>query len=196
MLISAVYYRYWEMHISPEFLFIPLLSAIWIMMPAYVPNPVAAYLGGGRPIDGGRSLRDGRRIFGDGKTWQGFILGVAAGVVTGLLLIVAQQTFGITWLPGLTAPVVFLLAFGALAGDLAKSFLKRRLGKEQGAEWLIADQYDLVVGAVILLLIFEYPWVTTNFSPFIIFWIIVITPALHRAVNIIGYMAGIKDVPW
>ncbi|MDD1705711.1 MAG: CDP-archaeol synthase, partial [Methanoregulaceae archaeon] len=42
------------------------------MMPAYVPNPVAAFLGGGRPIDGGNNFRDGRRIFGDGKTWRGF----------------------------------------------------------------------------------------------------------------------------
>jgi CDP-2,3-bis-(O-geranylgeranyl)-sn-glycerol synthase len=196
MLISAVYYRYWEMHISPEFLLIPLLSAFWIMMPAYVPNPVAAFLGGGRPIDGGRTYRDGRRIFGDGKTWRGFIAGVVSGVVIGGLMILAQQALGITWLPNLTFPVVFLLAFGALAGDLVKSFFKRRLGKEQGAEWLIADQYDLVIGPLVLLLIFEYAWVMTYLTPLVIFWIIVITPILHRAVNIIGYITGIKDVPW
>lgn len=196
MLISAVYYRYWEMHISPEFLLIPLLSALWIMMPAYVPNPVAAFLGGGRPIDGGRTYRDGRRIFGDGKTWRGFIAGVVSGVVIGGLMILAQQALGITWLPVLTFPVVFLLAFGALAGDLVKSFFKRRLGKEQGAEWLIADQYDLVIGPLVLLLIFEYAWVMTYLTPLVIFWIIVITPILHRAVNIIGYITGIKDVPW
>ena len=196
MLISAVYYRYQEMHISPETLLIPFLSALWIMMPAYVPNPVAAFLGGGRPIDGGRMYRDGRRIFGDGKTWRGFMTGVASGIVIGVLLIMGQQAFGITWLPVLTFPVVFLLAFGALAGDLVKSFFKRRLDKERGAEWLIADQYDLVIGALLLLLIFQYQWVMTYLTPLVIFWIIVITPVLHRAVNIIGYITGIKDVPW
>jgi len=30
----------------------------------------------------------------------------------------------------------------------------------------------------------------------VLFWIIVVTPLLHRGVNIIGYLAGIKDVPW
>ncbi len=61
--------------ISIEFFIIPLLSALWIMLPAYLPNPVAALCGGGTPIDNGKNYSDGKRIFGDGKTlsrgeWQ------------------------------------------------------------------------------------------------------------------------------
>ena len=99
-------------------------------------------------------------------------------------------------LPELTLPVVILLAAGALLGDLVKSFFKRRLNKEQGAEWLIADQFDFVLGAFALLLIFQYEWVVTTVTPLILLWIIIVTPMLHRVVNIIGYLTGVKDVPW
>ncbi|MFA7152528.1 MAG: CDP-archaeol synthase, partial [Methanoregulaceae archaeon] len=51
---------------SLESFLIPLVSALWIMLPAYVPNSVAAATGGGTPIDLGRNFSDGRRIFGDG----------------------------------------------------------------------------------------------------------------------------------
>ena len=32
-------------------------------------------VGGGKPIDGGKLFRDGRRITGDHKTWRGLTLG-------------------------------------------------------------------------------------------------------------------------
>jgi CDP-2,3-bis-(O-geranylgeranyl)-sn-glycerol synthase len=196
MFISAVYNRYWEIYISPDFLFISLISALWIMLPAYLPNSVAAVLGGGRAIDGGRVFSDGRRIFGDGKTWRGLFSGIIAGIAIGIIQIKARDATGLLMLPELTLPVVILLAAGALLGDLVKSFFKRRLNKEQGAEWLLADQYDFVLGAFILLLLFQYEWVITTITPLILLWILLITPLLHRVVNIIGYLTGVKDVPW
>jgi len=53
-----------------------------------------------------------------------------------------------------------------------------------------------VIGPFVLILMFEYTWVVSYITLPILFWIIIITPLLHRAVNIIGYIAGIKDVPW
>jgi CDP-2,3-bis-(O-geranylgeranyl)-sn-glycerol synthase len=196
MFISAVYNRYWEIYISPDFLFISLISALWIMLPAYLPNSVAAVLGGGRAIDGGRVFSDGRRIFGDGKTWRGLFSGIIAGIAIGIIQIKARDATGLLMLPELTLPVVILLAAGALLGDLVKSFFKRRLNKEQGAEWLLADQYDFVLGAFSMLLLFQYEWVITTITPLILLWILLITPLLHRVVNIIGYLTGVKDVPW
>ncbi|NYT07160.1 MAG: CDP-2,3-bis-(O-geranylgeranyl)-sn-glycerol synthase [Methanomicrobiales archaeon] len=196
MLISAVYYRYWEISISPDFVLFSLVSALWIMLPAYLPNSAAAVLGGGRPIDGGWKYRDGKRIFGDGKTWRGLVLGIGAGIFIGSVQIGVRDVFGLLVLPELTFPVVVILAVGALLGDLVKSFFKRRIGKERGAEWLIADQYDFVVGAFVLLLILEYGWVMATVTPLMVVWIIIMTPLLHRVVNIIGYLAGVKDVPW
>ena len=53
------------------------------MIPAYLPNPFAAVFGGGKPIDGGRTLKDGRRIIGDGKTYRGLFSGIFFGVLAG-----------------------------------------------------------------------------------------------------------------
>ena len=174
----------------------PALAALWIMLPAYVPNSAAALFGGGTPIDSGRTFGDGRRIFGDGKTYRGFFGGVLAGVLVGLVEILAWSSFGLTALPHQTILSVTLLATGALLGDLAKSFLKRRLGKERGESWFLADQYDLVIGSFLLILLVYPEWLFENITLPIAVWIVVMTPLLHRAVNIIGYYVGVKEVPW
>ena len=166
------------------------------MLPAYVPNPVAAATGGGTPIDLGRNFSDGKRILGDGKTIRGFYIGVGAGILVGVLQIWIRDSAGLDFLPGLTYYVVILLAAGALIGDLLKSFFKRRIGKERGAKWPIADQYDLVAGAFLLLLVFQFQWVAENITLLIFIWILIVTPILHRTVNIIGYLTKVKDVPW
>jgi CDP-2,3-bis-(O-geranylgeranyl)-sn-glycerol synthase len=174
------------------------LAALWIMIPAYVPNSAAAVFGGGTPIDLGRTFSDGRRIFGDGKTYRGFFGGALCGVLAGLVEIWAwsSSSFDLTALPMQTILSVTLLATGALLGDLAKSFLKRRLGKERGESWFLADQYDLVIGSFLLILLVYPQWLFGNITLPIAIWIVVMTPLLHRVVNIIGYYIGVKEVPW
>jgi CDP-2,3-bis-(O-geranylgeranyl)-sn-glycerol synthase len=185
--------------ISVESFIIPLLStllaAFWIMVPAYVPNPVAAVCGGGTPIDFGRNFSDKKRIFGDGKTYRGLVCGVAAGILCGGLQIWLVNTCH--WdLPQHTLVSVSLLALGALLGDMVKSFFKRRLGKERGDAWPIADQYDLVAGAFFLVLVFDPAWVFSVMTLPILIVILVLTPVLHRSVNIIGYRIKVKKEPW
>ncbi|MDK2975522.1 MAG: CDP-2,3-bis-(O-geranylgeranyl)-sn-glycerol synthase [Methanofollis sp.] len=167
-----------------------------MMMPAYVPNPTAAAFGGGTPVDLGKNWRDGRRVLGDGKTFRGFFIGIAAGIVVGLLQIRLQDVAGFAFLPEHTVVSVVLFSVGALLGDMAKSFFKRRLGMDRGEEWLIFDQYDLVIGAFVLTAVFQFGWLVENLTLMIFIWIIILTPLLHRAANIIGYFAGVKDVPW
>ncbi len=166
------------------------------MLPAYIPNPAAALFGGGTPLDFGKNYSDGNRIFGDGKTFRGLFFGVLAGILTGLLLIWLAGTYALTFLPQHTLVSVSLLAFGALLGDLGKSFLKRRMGKVRGAKWPVADQLDLVVGAFILMLLFDPGWLFTYLTLPILIIIVILTIILHRVVNIIGYFLGIKEVPW
>jgi len=47
-------------------------DALWFILPAYIANGTPVVLGGGPPIDGGKGLSDGYRIFDDvadtGKT--------------------------------------------------------------------------------------------------------------------------------
>ena len=152
-----------------------LLAALWIMVPAYVPNSAAAVLGGGVPIDFGKRFGDGRRIFGDGKTYRGFFGGVLCGILAGLIEIWAWAAFNLTAFPRQTLLSVTLLASGALLGDLAKSFLKRRLGKERGESWFLADQYDLVIGSFVLILLVYPQWLFENITLPIAVWIVIIT---------------------
>jgi CDP-2,3-bis-(O-geranylgeranyl)-sn-glycerol synthase len=166
------------------------------MLPAYLPNPIAALAGGGTPIDLGRNLSDGKRIFGEGKTYRGLIIGILAGIGIGLAQIWVSGVYGWENLPEQTYLSITLLATGALLGDLCKSFIKRRLGKERGAKWPIADMYDLVAGALLLVLIFDPAWLFANMTLLILVLILIITPILHRVVNIIGYHFRVKEVPW
>jgi len=182
--------------ISIDSLLTIIISALWVMLPAYVPNPVAAATGGGRPIDGGRYWRDGRRIFGDGKTFRGLFIGVGGGLIIGLLQIFAQSSPALSSLPEHTLLSILLLSAGALLGDLGKSFLKRRRNLERGAKWPVADQYDLVIGAFILLVLFNLSWTISAITLPIVLAILIITPLLHRGANLLGYALGIKEVPW
>jgi len=52
-----------------------LIFSLLLIVPAYFSNAGMVIVGGGKPIDGGRNFRDGRRIFGDHKTWKGLIFG-------------------------------------------------------------------------------------------------------------------------
>ncbi|MFA4876687.1 MAG: CDP-2,3-bis-(O-geranylgeranyl)-sn-glycerol synthase [Methanoregula sp.] len=166
------------------------------MLPAYIPNPVAAVFGRGTPIDLGRNFSDGRRLFGDGKTYRGLIAGILAGIVIGLLQIQAQAMFDLSYLPVQTLLSISLLAVGALLGDLVKSFFKRRLGKERGSKWPLADMYDLVIGAFVLLLILDPSWLFSQVTLAAFIVILILTPILHRLTNIIGYIIKVKEVPW
>jgi CDP-2,3-bis-(O-geranylgeranyl)-sn-glycerol synthase len=181
--------------ISIDLIIIPLLSAIWIMLPAYLPNSVAAVFGGGRPIDGGRNFSDGRRIFGDGKTFRGLIIGISAGIGIGL------YRYGVQHIrpgepPRAYIPVGQSACNRALLIDLCKKLFKRRLGKERGAKWPLADMYDFVAGALLLTLLLYPSWFFANMTLPILFFILVLSPVLHRTVNIIGYYLGVKEVPW
>jgi len=79
---------------------------------------------------------------------------------------------------------------------MAKSFFKRRLGKDRGDAWPVADQFDLVIGAFVLTLIFDPAWILTNITWQVLVVILILTPVLHRSVNIIGYRIKVKKEPW
>ena len=173
-----------------------IMSAIWVMLPAYLPNNFAAVTGGGTPVDLRKKWSDGRRILGDGKTYRGFFGGVTAGVLIGCIQVYAEISGYVPWFPPHTILSVFLLAIGSLAGDMVKSFFKRRRGIDRGGEWFLIDQYDFVAGALLLTLLFDPTWLMNTMTLPLVLTILIITPLLHRIVNIIGYKVGLKKVPW
>ncbi len=173
-----------------------IFMAMWLMMPAYIANPMAVVFGGGTPVDMELKWHDGQRILGGGKTIRGFVGGTACGIAAGLFQIYAASVFDIPVVPTITA--VITLSFGALLGDIVKSFFKRRIGFVRGAELPIIDQLDFVAGAWILTYIFDPMWFTKYFisSPWIILTVLVLTPILHRLTNIFGYNIKLKKEPW
>ncbi|MEW6070308.1 MAG: CDP-2,3-bis-(O-geranylgeranyl)-sn-glycerol synthase [Candidatus Thermoplasmatota archaeon] len=189
-----------------EYLGIVVLQSFWLMLPCYVSNSSAVLVGGGKPVDFGRNFFDNKRIFGDGKTWLGLIGGIVIGMGVGSAQIISLSIAKIynyhsDFIPEFGSNsnfivVLFCLCFGAMFGDLLKSFVKRRLGIERGKKLIILDQLDFVLGAWLFLTIFARNWFFSYFHlPHIIF-ILLVTPLLHRVVNIIGYKLGKKKVPW
>jgi CDP-2,3-bis-(O-geranylgeranyl)-sn-glycerol synthase len=173
-------------------------TALWAMLPAYVPNNAAVLAGGGQPIDGGRTWGD-RRVLGDGKTWRGTAAGTVAGVALALALNAGHgavvDVMGVA-LPSFSLRAAVGLALGAMCGDIGASFLKRRTGRERGAPFPGVDQLDFVVGALTLAAVLDFGWVRDVFTLDVLAVVLVATPLLHVLTNGIAYAIGVTDEPW
>jgi CDP-2,3-bis-(O-geranylgeranyl)-sn-glycerol synthase len=175
-----------------------VVTAVWLMLPAYIPNNAAVLAGGGRPIDGGRTLGD-RRLLGDGKTWRGTAVGTTAGA---LLAVGLNQLNGAVAdplavdLPTFPLFVLVALPLGAMLGDIGASFLKRRTGRQRGAPFPGVDQLDFVVGALLLAALAAPSWFFDAFTSPVLLVILILTPLLHVLTNGIAYAIGVKDEPW
>ncbi len=175
-----------------------VLIALWVALPAYIPNNVAVVAGGGRPIDGGRDFR-GARLLGDGKTWRGTAAGVLAGIVTALVLNELSASAGDLLgmdLPVFPPGVVLALPTGALLGDILASFFKRRTGRARGSAFPVVDQLDFLAVALLLGFLVAPGWMRSVLTPLILVTLLVLTPVLHLLTNALAYMIGLKDEPW
>jgi CDP-2,3-bis-(O-geranylgeranyl)-sn-glycerol synthase len=176
--------------------------AVWLGLPAWIANATPVLGGGGRPLDGGRSLRDGHRLFGKGKTLRGFIVGLIFGILTGFVQFLAAPylrpllawyvtiTPDMDYVLSMQVPVATLMSFGALVGDLVGSFIKRRIGVESGEPSPVMDQ----LGFIILALIFAAPIFRPG--PIFVMILIITTFFIHWFSNVLGYLLGLKKHPW
>jgi CDP-2,3-bis-(O-geranylgeranyl)-sn-glycerol synthase len=160
-----------------------VIEAIEFIFPAYCANAVPVIAGGGLAIDLGRNFFDGKPIFGKNKTYRGFLAGLAVGISVGL---VESIVFGYRLEFGL------LLSLGALFGDLAGAFVKRRLNIPPGALLPVVDQVDFIAGAIVFSLPLSLP--STSWQLFIA--VLIITPPIHLLTNFAAYTLGLKSNPW
>ena len=207
-----------------------MLFTLWIYLPGFLVNTFAMMWGkwlpktgyGPWPIDGGKNWKDGNRILGDGKTWNGLIGG---SITSGLLCTLIVALMGDV--PSNIEPSIFahpltgsenswfnvsndlvsafilgtFLGFACLLGDSTGSFIKRRRGlKREGEVSSKAPLLDTLPFAIMVFLwgqLFLGDSLISSIDlivPMLI--IIVITPILHRSFNLIGYAIGWKDVPY
>jgi len=165
------------------------LRIILYIMPLYIANSSAMLLGGKTALDFGKKFSDGKEIFGKGKTWKGAVFGIIAGTTTAFFvtLIVPEQTAAMSANYMLFG---FLLSAGAIFGDLAGSFLKRRLSIARGEPVLLLDQLDFIAGGLLLGGLMIAPAIEE------IIFIIVITLMAHKLSNYIAFKIKLKKVPW
>lgn len=172
------------------------IEAIWFILPAYAANGFAPLFRGKVPIDGGRNYKDGRRIFGDGKSVRGFLGGCFIGALIATIMMFAYPYF-----PWNESPVAlriipmspllgFLLGFGSMTGDLAGSFVKRRLDIGRGKPAPLLDQIDFLAGAIF------FTFIITDIRAQWIVLLLVMTPAFHLIANVIAYLVKVKNEPY
>jgi CDP-2,3-bis-(O-geranylgeranyl)-sn-glycerol synthase len=105
-----------------------LLTLVGLILLANgLPALLGLLMGTAKALDGGRTLADGRPLLGPSKTWRGLVAALVGTTLGGLAL-------GLRWTLGLK------VATGAMLGDLAASFIKRRLGYPASASVPLLDQ--------------------------------------------------------
>ena len=129
----------------------------------------------------------GKRLLGANKTWRGLVSGtLVSGFIAWLLYPNISIDTGST-LNGVALGCA--IGFGALLGDAVESFFKRQKEIPSGSSWLLFDQLDYVMGA----LLFSLPFVRLAGIDYLL--VILTYFVLHFIVSYIGYLLGLKDKP-
>jgi len=179
-----------------------ILFGLWFFLPAGAANvaPIlAAKIPGLRkfsyPFDCYVKMGN-TRILGDHKTWRGLIAGLFFGTLTAVVqfFLVLQFPEIFSFVPQgymFANPILLglLLSFGALFGDMIKSYFKRQFAIPEGKSWLGFDQSDYVVGGLVcssLLL---------SFSPVLYLTVIIEWISIHLVASYIGYLLALKSQP-
>lgn len=176
-----------------------LLAAGWFLLPAAIANlipVIATWLAPAFdwPIDLGLHVR-GRRLFGDHKTWRGFVAGIAAAgavfyvqqaLYTAVPVLRLYSAFDYDTVPWFWGPA---MGAAALIGDLAKSAFKRQLDIPPGRAWIPFDQGDWLLATLALTApVFSLP------ADFVI-EVLLVGLALHFLFHFIGHRLGLNPTP-
>jgi CDP-2,3-bis-(O-geranylgeranyl)-sn-glycerol synthase len=165
-----------------------IIEALKFVFPAYCANAVPVLVGGGAAIDLGKNFVDGKPIFGKNKTFRGFFSGLVVGTGVGLA---ETAYFGPKSFPILMG---VLLSLGALLGDLAGAFVKRRVGLAPGDLLPVVDQLDFIIGAMVISLPLSLS--LSVFSWELVLAALIITLPIHLSTNFVAYKLKLKKNPW
>lgn len=167
-----------------------VLQALWFIAPAYAANAFPPLLRGKIPLDKGNRLNR-HRVLGEGKTLEGTFGGIFFGVFFGSVQIYFQPLLPAELgLYQMTFPLIFLLSFGAIAGDIVNSFFKRRFGIKRGERIPFINRLDFLASALL------FAYIVARIRPEHIIILFLVTPVVHKVANLIGFALKIKKVPY
>ncbi|MEK6983648.1 MAG: CDP-archaeol synthase [Nanoarchaeota archaeon] len=174
-----------------------LLKCFYLMLPAYFANMAPVMVKKinlfAFPVDFNRQIAD-KPILGKNKTFRGLIFGVIFSVIITYFQFLLYRTEFFRNISFLNYQnwllFGFLMGFGALTGDLVKSFFKRRMGLEPGAKLVPFDQTDFAAGA----LVFITPIFDLTFK--VLFVSLLLSFVLHIIVNHAAFYLKIRNEKW
>lgn len=172
------------------------LNMLWCKLP--VLKSIAV------PLDGGNSFRDGKRIFGDNKTYKGFVgyfvLNMLTYVLWGFICHIFKfehlnffyTNYANTFLYNTLVGQLLGLAYALF--ELPNSFLKRRLDIVPGKTtdgikkvfFIFLDQADSIFGCVLVLRIFYKMSIPFYFS------YVLLGALTHILVNVLLYVFKLR----
>ena len=121
-----------------------ILSSLYYFLPAYLANMAPVIFKKVNPlktpVDFNKKFK-GQPIFGNHKTWGGFIIATLIGLKTFYLQTLLYQfpffqKYSLINYSEYSLLLGLLLGFGAIFGDLIKSFFKRRYRHKPGESWI------------------------------------------------------------
>ena len=157
-----------------------------------------------KPMDFNKNFIDGKRIFGDNKTWKGFfgyiVFNVIIAVILGLIFNLLHANDLNFFYIYHSNTIKYNLLIGFLLGlfytlfELPNSFLKRRLGIKEGKTikgfkkifFIILDQADSIFG-IALVVWFFYPLGIKKYLLYILIGLLT-----HLVINMILYFLHLR----
>lgn len=179
-----------------------VLFALWFFLPAGVANvtpiliaKVPLLSSWKTPVDFGYKFRN-KPVLGPHKTIRGVVVGTLAGFGVFGLQVKLYENYA--WAVDISNGVNYgeltlwlgvLLGFGALFGDMVKSFFKRQLNVTSGKSWFPFDQLDYIIGGL-LFSSFAVVLEAGQYALIIIIWLLI-----HLISSYVGYLTKFKSDP-
>ena len=175
-----------------------ILQCFYFMLPAYFANMAPVIIKKrfkklAIPLDLNKKIK-GESILGKNKTFRGLIFGIIfATIITYIQFLLYKTTIfhNLSFINYSNWSLLgFLFGFGALFGDSAESFIKRRLKIKPGQRFFPWDQLDFVIGSLV------FASLATTITWKMIIYIAIISVIGHILVNHSAFYLKIRKEKW
>ena len=172
-----------------------IISATYLFLPALIANAMPVIVVGNimrrkTPINGGLVFVNGEPLLGGSKTWEGFTSGILGGMLVGVAIaLLVSNPYWILY--------SIVMSLGAMIGDLANSFIKRRLHIKAGNPFIPLDQLSFILSSYALVKILGMDVLLGKEITLVHLSIMTyVALVLHPLANLIAYILKLKDRPW